>query len=102
MHERRLKNQKQLTAGLFVVAWQQHVFQIGVQSLLVSEAKTITLATENSFGIATKNESATGLRKREIEMRCEAAIDRRQLLSHERRHIDLTLARSLVLAGRQL
>ncbi len=95
MNKRRLQNQKQFPAGLGIFARQQNVFKIGIQLLLVSHPKTVALRAENRLGVPAKDEPSAGLRERDVEMRCESAMDRSELLSHKRRLIDPSKAREV-------
>src|SRR5688572_6970467 len=100
MHKCSFKNQKQLTTW-FVRVPRNHKFKVRVQTLLMAHAKTVALITKNRFGVAPKDESSSCLRKCNIEMRTQPAIDRSELLSNELRNIDLRLAWWSLLARRQ-
>ncbi len=57
--------------------------KIRVQTLLMAHAKTVAFSAKDCFSIPAKDETTSGLRKRNIEMRTQPAIDRSELLSSQ-------------------
>src|SRR5437588_13131760 len=99
MNESCFQDQKQFVTRRLIFPWQQNVFSIGLNTHLVTHAKTGALCPQNSFRVAAKNNSAACLGKRDVEVRRCSAVNWSQLLAHKRRRIYLSLTRRIFLSG---
>src|ERR1700742_4962663 len=68
MNKSCFENQKYLAARLMRIS-RENKLKVSAYTLLVAHVKTVAFSAKDGFRIPAKDETSSGLRKREIEMR---------------------------------